>query len=127
MKLQFKRFMLLLIPILLAEALIARLTLNPKQAELSRLESQHNELNTKLASASDDIRNLTDKLSHLEQELSSPINEVKLELAGGVGVPTFLEYISRLVQSVGIKYISIQLNRQDKSSPQTSYSLKVTS
>ncbi len=127
MKLQLKQVIRLFIPIFLVELFLARMFLNPRQKELSRLESKQHSLSGKLAMTSGNIQEMTDKLNRLERELSSPITEAGLESTEGAGAPAFLEYISRLVQSVGIRYISIRLNQPQDGSPQTSYNLRVTS
>lgn len=127
MKLQFKRWGFLLLIIILAEVALSRQFLRPKKKELAGLAGRYNAWNTELTEVSKKIEERTEQLQRLERELSSPIAEAKLELAEGIEVPTFLEYISRLVWSLRIKYISIELNPLAASSHQTSYKIKINS
>ena len=127
MKLRFKRWGLVLIVILLGEVAVSHLLLRPKQKELSEVKQKHAGLETKLSKVNQKIEKQTEQLQQLQQELTSPITEARIELSDGLEVPTFLEYISRLVQSLEIQYISIQLNPEKAGSLQTSYNIKVNS
>ena len=127
MKPKFGLWIGLLIFIFIAEMILLRVLIKPKEENLTGLKNEYAELEKKKEQVGRELQKQTKQLRKVEAEISSPITQAKQDWGEGVEAPTFLDYVSRLVQRLGIKYIYVQLNPPPLDSLQISYNVKVQS
>jgi len=128
---QLKIWILAAAAILLVEKTVLYFLTHGKEQELAGLETECNQLKLKQTS-------LSAQIGKQQLKLSAPEHETGLSSGGGkpaaqMETATFLQHASRLVENLGIKYISIQLNPGQPARPgeqaksARSYNVRVSS